>query len=217
MRVIVSIALCALVACSRTETSASLPANPSPSPAVAPPAPPPLPPKPVTVTAPTGKAIRVRTASTLSTKTARNGDAFTAVLAEPLVVGGVTIAPRGAAVTGLIADSNPGGRVKGVARIAIRLTRLELAGGRTVDVSTTTFARNAPATKKKDALKIGIGSGIGAAIGALGGGGSGAAIGAGAGAGAGTGAVLLTHGDPAVIPAESLLTFILQRPIAVVQ
>jgi hypothetical protein len=131
-----------------------------------------------------------------------------------LVAGGKVLAPKGTQVEGLIADSNPGGRVKGRAHISIRLTAVDV-NGRQVAVSTGAFTTTARGTKKKDATKIGIGSGIGAAIGAIAGGGTGAAIGAAAGAGAGTGVVLGTRGAPAVIPSESVLTFRLRNPVTV--
>ncbi|MCC6395201.1 MAG: hypothetical protein IT167_31715 [Bryobacterales bacterium] len=181
------------------QTAAAIPAKP-------------LPPPPVTL--PAGTVLRVRTATTLSTKSNQTGDRFTATLTEPLVAGGKVLAPRGAQVEGLIADSNPGGRVKGRAHISIRLTSVDV-NGRQVAVSTGSFTQTARATKKKDATKIGIGSGIGAAIGAIAGGGRGAAIGAAAGAGAGTGVVLGTRGEPAVIPSESVLTFRLRNPVTV--
>jgi hypothetical protein len=159
----------------------------------------------------------VRTISSLSTKTAQSGETFSAVLVDPLVIGGKTLAKAGANVTGVVSNSDPGGRVKGVASIAVRASRLELANGETADLVTNSQVRNAPKSKKKDALKIGIGSGVGAAIGAIAGGGKGAAIGAGAGAGAGTGVVMATRGEPAVIPSESLLTFTLRQPVTIVQ
>ncbi|MBV6429964.1 MAG: hypothetical protein IANPNBLG_00067 [Bryobacteraceae bacterium] len=182
------------------------PARQTPAPAPARPQPPPP------VTLPAGTVLRVRTNTALSTKTSQTGDRFTATLAEPLVAGGRTIAPRGAQVEGRIADSDPGGRVKGKARISIRLTSVDVNGA-PLAVSTGAFTQTARATKKKDATKIGIGSGIGAAIGAIAGGGRGAAIGAAAGAGAGTGVVLGTRGDPAVIPSESVLTFRLRDAV----
>ncbi|MCZ2149984.1 MAG: hypothetical protein LC126_19670 [Bryobacterales bacterium] len=175
-------------------------------------APKPLPPPSVTL--PAGSVLRVRTSTTLSTKNYRTGDRFTATLTEPLVAGGKVLAPKGAQVAGLIADSNPGGRVKGRAHISIRLTSIDVNGA-PVAVSTGAFTRTARATKKKDAAKIGIGSGIGAAIGAIAGGGRGAALGAAAGAGAGTGVVLGTRGAPAVIPSESVLTFRLRNAVTV--
>lgn len=220
MKILLTILFAATMACSRSAPVAGAPkeALPTAVAAVAPAPPPPEPtahPPPVVVTLPAGRSLRLRTTSTLSTKTAQSGEAFSAVLASPLIVDGVTIARAGANVQGVVAVSNPGGRVKGVASISLRATRLELASGRTVDLLTSSYVKAAPHTKKKDALKIGIGSGIGAAIGAIAGGGKGAAIGAGAGAGAGTGTVLATRGDPAVIPAESLLTLTLRRAITV--
>lgn len=194
-------------------------APPASTPAPAPPPPQPVAqqqqqPKPVTYTAKIGHPVRVRVTSAISSKSARAGDAVQGVLAEPITVRGVVVAPRGAKVSGAVASVDPGGRVKGVASVAVRMTRLEIADGRSVDIATSLFIRKAPATKKKDALKVGIGSGVGAAIGAIAGGGKGAAIGAGSGAGAGTGAVLLTRGDPAVIPSESVLTFTLRKPVS---
>ena len=174
----------------------------------------PLSPKPQPVTIAEGTPIKIRTQTTLSTKETKTGDSFTGTLAEPIVIDGNTVAPRGSQVTGLVVDSDPGGRVKGVATISVRLTQLRV-GGRKVEIQTRTIAREAHATKHKDAAKVGIGAGIGAAIGAIAGGGQGAAIGAGAGGAAGTGLVLATHGDPAVIAAESVLTFKLSAPVTV--
>jgi hypothetical protein len=174
----------------------------------------PLSQKPASVTIAAGTPIKIRTLSTLSTKDTKTGDAFTATLAEPIVIEGNVVAPRGTQVEGRVADSDSGGRVKGVATISVRLTRLRV-GDRNVEIQTGTVARRARTTKRKDAAKVGIGAGIGAAIGAIAGGGQGAAIGAASGGAAGTGLVLATHGDPAVIGAESVLTFKLTAPITV--
>ena len=151
----------------------------------------------------------------VSTHDTKSGQMLQATLDAPLIVDGVVIAPRGADATLLVADSDPGGRVKGVARIGLRLTSVRMLGENKA-VMTNTAWHEARATKKKDAAKIGVMSGIGAAIGALAGGGKGAAIGAGAGAGAGTAVVLSTHGDAAVVPAESVLQFRLEQAFAVV-
>lgn len=159
------------------------------------------------IVVPAGTQLSVRTTSTLSTKTNAAGETFAASLSQPLIVNGKVLAPAGSNVTGRVSSSTAGGKVKGVASLGLRISSVTLADGAELNVSTNNYLQQAKATKKKDALKVGIGSGIGAAIGAIAGGGKGAAIGAGVGAGAGTGAVLMTHGDAAVIPAESLLTF----------
>jgi len=181
--------------------------------AVAKPAPTPVPPPPPLVLD-AGTNVRVRSTSTLSTKTNAAGDVFHGSLDAPLTVDGKVVAEKGARVQGVVADADPGGRVKGVASISVRLTAIETDKGM-VGVKTNAIAREARSTKRNDAVKVGIGSGIGAAIGAIAGGGRGAAIGAGAGAGAGTGVVLATRGEPAVLPAETVLTFKLADSVRV--
>lgn len=167
------------------------------------------------VVLPEGTILAVRTTNTLSTQSQVSGQSFTAHLVGPLLLNGREIAGTGAEVEGRIVDADKGGRVKDVASIAVQLTRLRLADGHMIDISTSTLSFEARTTKGKDATKIGIGSGVGAAIGAIAGGAKGAAIGAAAGAGAGTGAVLATRGDDAVIPSESLLNFTLRSPATI--
>lgn len=170
--------------------------------------------KPEAVIIGEGTPIKIRTETELSTKTIKTGDSFAATLAEPIVIDGKVVAPRGSRVEGRVVNSDPGGRVKGVATISVRLTKLRV-GDRGVEISTGVIAHKAHTTKRKDAAEVGIGAGVGAAIGALAGGGQGAAIGAASGGAAGTGLVLATHGDPAVLPAESVLTFKLTAPVTV--
>jgi len=167
------------------------------------------------VTLPEGTSLKVRLITALSTNTHQTGDSFEASLEEPLIAGGRTIAPRGATVRGKVVEADKGGRVQGRATIAVQLTALETSSGRVIDLTTASVSREAAATKGDDAKKVGIGAGVGAAIGAIAGGGKGAAIGAAAGAGAGSGAVLVTRGDPAVLPSETVLTFQLLHPIRI--
>jgi hypothetical protein len=176
---------------------------------------PPPPPREYTLAA--GSPIVARTTTALSTKDVQTGASFEATLHQPLEVDGYVIAPRGARVTGQVADSDPGGRVKGVASLSVRLVSVQTADGETLAINTGAYAKDAPTSKKKDAAKVGIGAGIGAAIGAIAGGGKGAAIGAAAGGAAGTGAVVATRGDAAVIPAETVLTFSLTSPVTVTE
>ncbi|MFN0113017.1 MAG: hypothetical protein ACKVZH_29505 [Blastocatellia bacterium] len=176
-------------------------------------APPPAPPRVFTLAA--GTPISVWTGSTISTKTAKSGDSFTGSLAQPIVDGDWVVAKKGAAVSGTVVDADEGGRVKGVASLTLQVNRLTLADGSTIDLPTSKITRQAKTTKKKDAVKVGIGAGVGAAIGAITGGKKGAAIGAGVGGGAGTGVVLATKGDPAVVASESQLTFRTTSPVKI--
>lgn len=171
--------------------------------------------KPAPLQLAAGTVLVVRTTSTLSTKTVKSGDTFAASLEEPLVADGVVVAAKGAAVKGRVVDSDPGGRVKGVASMTVEVTEVTLKDGKVLAVDTSDRGVAARSTKQKDALKVGIGAGVGAAIGAIAGGGKGAAIGAASGGGAGAGLVLATRGEPAVIRAETVLRFPLTAAVEI--
>ena len=204
----------------RAGSSASTPSQPAAAPAAkteAAPAPKPeaAPAPPRTFTLERGHSISVETSSTLSTKSNKSGDTFEASLVEPIVDGDWVIAKKGATVEGMIVESDPGGRVEGVASMRVALKRLTLADGRTIELSTGSFTTQAKSTKKNDAAKVGIGAGVGAAVGAIAGGGKGAAIGTVVGGGAGAAQAMATRGDPATIPGETRLTFKLTAPVEI--
>lgn len=171
-------------------------------------------PAPKPVTAPAGTPVVVRTTTAISTKEMKSGESFTATLQQPLVVDGVTLAPKGAEVEGIVVESDPGGRVKGVARIGVALRSIQTVAGK-VEIQTGSYFTQAKSSVKKDVTRGAIMTGVGAAIGAIAGGGRGAAVGAGVGAGAGTATAMATRGEPAAIPAESVLTFQLKAPVTV--
>jgi len=207
-------ALFAQAGCSKTDTASMGGAPGSVPAAAADPAPPPPPPPAAVppITLAEGSALKIRTTTAISTETHKTGDAFTATLEQPLAQGDRVIAPKGSRVDGIIAESDPGGRVQGRAQLIVKITRLHLPDGQSVELASSSVERLAPSTRRRDALKIGIGSGAGAAIGAIAGGGKGAAIGAAAGGAAGAGVVAATHGDPAVLASESVLSFKLRAP-----
>jgi hypothetical protein len=172
---------------------------------------------PETFTIPAGTSVSVRTIPGLSTKTNKTGDPFNGTLASSLVVKGVVIARKGSSVVGSIADSDPGGRVKGVASLSLSVSTITTVDNQPLRVVASPFVVDAKSTKKKDAAKIGGVAAVGTVIGAIAGGGKGAAIGALAGGGAGTGLVLATRGDPAVLPSESIITVRLTGPAKVTE
>jgi hypothetical protein len=159
----------------------------------------------------------VFTTSTISTKSNKTGEPFTAVLAKSIVDGDWVIAKQGSRVEGVIVDADPGGRVKGVASMTLQLRRLTLSDGRTVELDTDTFIQEAKSTKGRDAKRTAIGAGVGAAIGAIAGGGSGAAIGAAVGGGTGAAASLATRGDPAELAPETELRFTLNSSVSITE
>jgi len=172
--------------------------------------------KPREFTLPAGTVIPVRTTAELSTKSVSNGSVFDALLEHDLVVDGTTLARAGSRVNCIVVSSDPGGRVKGVASMAVAARSIAGVGGNTLTVKTESYSVEAGTTKGRDAKRTGIAAGAGAVIGAIAGGGKGAAIGAGAGAAAGVGANMATRGQAAEIPTETLIEFTLSAPATVV-
>jgi hypothetical protein len=194
---------------------AAPPARPEPEHST--PVPPPPPPAPHKVTLNTGALLPVRLVDGLSSERNAPGDTFTGTLDRELVVDGFVVAERGARVEGRVASVDPGGKVRGVAAMAIHLTRIHTADGQTIPVETDTFERHAEATHTTDAAKVGGGAALGAIIGAIAGGGKGAAIGAAAGGGAGAGTVLLTKGKAVTLPSETRINFRLSSPVTITE
>ena len=168
------------------------------------------------VTVPTGTVLRVTLATPVASDTSHVEDAVRATLRTPVTAGGIQALPSGTAVLGHVTSAQRSAKVKGRASIGVRFSTVDLPGdGGREPIRTGTIVRVAPATKKKDATKIGIGAGAGAVIGGIVGGGSGAAKGAAIGGGAGTGAVLATRGDEVRLPAGTPLSVKLTGPLTV--
>src|SRR5579864_3268717 len=96
--------------------------------------PPPPPPEPRQVSLNAGMLLPVRLIDGLTTERNNPGDTFTGTLDQPLVVDGLVIAERGARVEGRVVVSDKGGKVKGVASLAVELTRVHLSDGQTISV-----------------------------------------------------------------------------------
>jgi hypothetical protein len=160
-----------------------------------------------------GTIIPVRTTAVVSTKMS-TGATFDGLLEQDLVANGTVLAKSGARVTCVLTSSDPGGRVKGVASLAVAARAIQGVGG-PIAITTSSVGAEAKSTKGRDAKRTAIATGAGAVIGAIAGGGKGAAIGAGVGAGTGVGVNAATRGDAAEIPAETLIEFELEAPVTV--
>ena len=168
------------------------------------------------VTVPSGTVLRLTLATPVASDTSNVEDAVRATLRSPVTAEGIQALPVGTAVLGHVTSAQRSAKVKGRASIGVRFNTIDLpgAGGRE-SIRTGAIVRVAPATKKKDAAKIGIGAGAGAVIGGIIGGGDGAAKGAAIGGGAGTGAVLATRGDEVRLAAGTPLSVTLTAPLTV--
>jgi hypothetical protein len=166
------------------------------------------------ITIPAGTALRLQMASTVSSASSRIEQPVTATVRQPIVVNGRTVVPAGTAVTGYVSQVHRSGRVKGRALIGVRFNRMRVGDTR-YTIETANIARRAPASKKADATKIGLGAGAGALVGALTGGKKGAAIGTGVGAAGGTAVVLSTRGKEVSIGRGAAVTTRLAAPVTV--
>jgi hypothetical protein len=163
-----------------------------------------------------GTPVTVRLQNAIGSDTATAGDSFDAVLDEPLVVDGQTVAPKDTAVRGRVLAVRKSGRLHNSGYLRIGLSSMEL-DGKSVPIQTSSIFVAGGSHKKRDIAMIGGGAGGGALIGALAGGGKGALIGSLVGAGAGTGAAYATGKKDVGFGVERRLTFRLTAPVTAKQ
>ncbi len=142
--------------------------------------------KPTRVTIPAGTVLNVRLQTTLTSKTSKEGDKFTAVVDKPVSVAGKEVIPEGSIVTGHVTYAKSSGRIKGTAAMRIVLDEITTPDDNSFAMSgTLEDTSGGPCAKagsddegtikgcgksKKDAAKdaalgAAMGAGIGATIG----------------------------------------------------
>ncbi len=165
--------------------------------------------------APAGTELVVRTVETIDSRNAGADQAFSAIVEREVTnTAGRVIVPEGSSAQLMIRQMSSGGAT-GSPEMALDVQSITVAGRRylvsTSDVSLesgTGIGRNT-----RTARAIGGGAALGTIIGAIAGGAKGAAIGGMAGAAGGAGAQVLTRGRDVRVPAETVLTFRLDRPV----
>ena len=162
---------------------------------------------------PAGTKLGVRLNSSVSSDGSHIEEPVDATLIAPVKIGKSEVLPAGSHVKGDVVAAQPAGKVKGRARLALRFRTLTV-GGDSYPIAAQ-VSRVAPATKGKDAEKIGLPAVGGAIVGGIVGGGKGAAIGAAAGGGAGTAVVLSTPGKEVSLARGSVLSLKLQNAVTV--
>ena len=116
---------------------------------------------------PTGSPVYVRLISSVSSNRLLPGTPFEASLDAPHEINGIVIAERGAQVEGRISESDAAGKISGQSRLALQLTRLMTADGKTLAIQTNTISMAGGTSYGKDAAKIAGIAGVGLGLGAL--------------------------------------------------
>jgi hypothetical protein len=164
-------------------------------------------------TVPAGTELTLKLESAVDSKTARVNSTVPATLTEALMVDGVTVAPAGSEVAGVVTAVEPSGKVKGRASLTLAFRTLMVDGHEAPYTIAAGTSFVADSTKKDDAAKIGAPAVGGAVIGGILGGKKGAVIGGIVGGGAGTAVVLTTAGDEVELPAGTTVRVALAEPV----
>ena len=206
-----------------------MPTTPPPTtpPAVAPPATrpverpkPPAPPAPTTVTLPAGSHFDMAAADTITSRTAKAGDAFTARIVEDVRnAAGKIVIPAGSQVSGTITavkpapnPNTPGTLTLAVSSVTIRGTNYPLEA--TIDSLETVHKGRGITTG--DAAKVGAGAVAGAVLGrVLGGNKRGTIIGGVVGGAVGAGVAATSKDSDIVLPAGAHIIVTVTKALTV--
>jgi hypothetical protein len=155
---------------------------------------------------PNGTEIKVRIEEPLSSKTSRVEERVVATVTEPVTRNGRTAIPAGTEVRGSVASVQRAQRPSKGGRLELEFDQL-LVDGQRVGMDARVVRVEESGIDKK---KAGLGAVIGGVLGAVLDGKSGALIGAIVGGG---GAVVASSGEEVELPAGTVLTVQLERPV----
>ena len=172
--------------------------------------------EPKTLVVPADTVIAVVLDQTISSKTSKPGDRFSATVQSPVEVDGKVAIPKGARAEGVVKEAKAAGRFKGGALLVLKLTSVTV-NGKDHEIQTSAAMTSSKGKGKRTAVMVGGGAAGGAGIGAIAGGGKGAAIGALIGAAAGTGGAGFTGNRDITLAAETTLDFKLLEPVHIKQ
>ncbi len=188
-----------------------LPANAKPA---SKPAPAPARPAgPSSYTASAGSFLDVAVNDTISTKTAKVGDAFTGTVVANVSDGrGATVIPQGSQVHGTVTEVQTGQLTLSVSSVTIRGKDYGLAA----KIDSLETVKQSKGIGGNDVAKVGIGAAAGALLGrVIGGNTKGAVIGGVVGAAAGTGVAAKTHGSYLALPKGAHINMTLTAALVV--
>lgn len=183
-----------------------------------PPAPKPAPPAPLTLA--TGTHVGLALGDTISTRSAKPGDGFTATVSQDVKdASGRVVIPAGATVAGTITAAEPAPNPSSAGKLQLAVSSVSVRGtSYPVDASVVgmdTIMKGRGVTKA-DAAKVAGGAVAGALVGKLlGKNTKGAVIGGAAGAAAGAAAARASRDIDIVVPKGAAITIQLNKPLTV--
>src|SRR5881227_3632034 len=181
---------------------------------------PPKPAAPAPLTLAAGARVPLAASDTITTRTAKAGDAFSATVSEAVKdPSGRVVIPAGATVSGTIAAAEPAPNPNSTGKIELSLTSVSVRGASyTIDASVVAMdtVMKGRGVTKADAAKVGGGAVAGAIVGKLFGKNTkGALIGGAVGAAAGAAAARASRDIDIVIPKGAAITIKLNKPLTV--
>jgi hypothetical protein len=180
------------------------------------------------ITVPEGTSISISLTEYINTKSSRVNDRFYAETVYPVWIQQRQVIPRGSLIRGTVTEVVRPGKVKGKARLALRIDDIRLPNGVDRTLVAVFEELHGPGDEKlerKTESVEGAGSGgtdagsvagptaTGAIIGAASGGGKGAGIGAGVGAAVGLVTVLFSRGSDLVLYPGTRFDITLRQPL----
>lgn len=164
---------------------------------------------------PQGTEISITTNERIESQHATGGQLYSATIASdvPDSRGGIAI-PNGTSAKLVVTDISSGGAVH-TPELVLDLYSVDLNGKvyRTITSNVVEKGRDTVGANERTAIYGGAGAGLGALLGGVFGGGQGAGIGAAAGLGGGALTQLFTRGKRVTVPAETTMTFRLDRTL----
>jgi hypothetical protein len=165
---------------------------------------------------PSGTELTVRTSEPIDSSTAVVDQTFSAVVEKDILgESDSVIIPAGSHAVLVVREVSSGG-VAGSPDVVLDMQSMTV-GGRRYLVSTADLKKDSGTgigTNKRTAETVGGGAALGTIIGAIAGGAKGAAIGVLVGAAGGAGVEVLNKGKDVRVPAETLLSFRLDKPVS---
>src|SRR5215472_5965677 len=164
---------------------------------------------------PAGTEVTVRTNEAIEARSPSHYRVYTATVDRDVTSRtGQVVIPRASQAELILRNADSDNIVLDLESITVNRERLSVASS-TENVPVEGSRKEGVGANKRTGKYVGGGAVIGAIIGAVAGGGKGAAIGAATGAGAGAVGQTVTRGRNVRLPAESLITFRLDRGLNV--